>query len=99
MKRFFALALVLGFALSAVALADHNMDHKMGGTITKVDTAQKTMTVKGKDGKETTIYWNDQTKMEGDAPKEGAMVWYKGETKDGKMWVTWFKTGAAAHKM
>jgi hypothetical protein len=100
MKRFLALAIVLGVALSAVALADHKMDDKtMSGTITKVDNAQKMMTVKDKSGKEWTIYWNDQTKIEGAAPKEGAMIWFKADTKDGKMWATWVKTGDAAHKM
>jgi hypothetical protein len=99
MKRFLALALVLGVALSTVALADHMGGGKsMGGTITKVDAAQKVMTVKDKSGKEWTIYWNDQTKVEGDAPKEGAMVHFKATSKDGKMWATWVKT-EAPHKM
>ena len=98
MKRFLAMALVLGVALSAVALAgDQKMDDKtMSGTISKVDNAQKMMTVKDKAGKEWTIYWNDSTKVEGGAPKEGAMVWFKADTKDGKMWATWVKTGDAA---
>jgi len=102
MKRFLAAALVIGFAISAVALAgDHKMggDHAMSGTITKVDNAQKMMTVKDKAGKEWTIYWNDQTKVEGDAPKEGAMVHFKAETKDGKMTASWVKTGDSGHKM
>ena len=100
MKRFFAVALVLGIALSAAALAgEGKMDgKKMSGTITKVDDAQKMMMVKDSSGKETAIYWNDATKIEGGAPKEGAMVWYSATSKDGKMWATWVKTGEA-HKM
>ncbi|HEY7112583.1 MAG TPA: hypothetical protein VIA45_06580 [Thermoanaerobaculia bacterium] len=102
MKRFLAAALVIGFAISAVALADHNKmggDKAMSGTVTKVDSAQKMMTVKDKAGKEWTIYWNDQTKMEGDAPKEGGMVHFKAATKDGKMMASWVKTGESGHKM
>jgi hypothetical protein len=100
MKRFLALALVLGVALSAVALAnDAKMGGKsMGGMVTKVDEAGKMMMVKDKAGKEWTIYWNDSTKVEGGAPKEGAMVHFKAETKDGKMMASWVKT-EAAHKM
>jgi hypothetical protein len=101
MKRFLAAALVIGFAMTAVALADHNkMGGKgMSGTVTKVDAAAKTITVKDKDGKESTIYWNDQTKIDGGTPKEGSMIHYKAETKDGKMWATWVKSGDSGHKM
>jgi hypothetical protein len=100
MKRFLALALVLGVALSAVALAnDAKMGGKaMSGTVTKVDEAGKMMTVKDKAGKEWTIYWNDSTKVEGGTPKEGSMVHFKAETKDGKMTASWVKT-EAPHKM
>jgi hypothetical protein len=100
MKRFLAAALVLGVALSAVALAgEHKMSGKtMSGTVTKVDEAGKMMTVKDKAGKEWTIYWTDATKVEGGAPKEGAMVHFKAETKDGKMTASWVKT-EAPHKM
>ena len=102
MKRFLAAALVIGFAISAVAFAgEHKMsgEKSMAGTISKVDSAQKMMTVKDKAGKEWTIYWTDQTKMEGAAPKEGDMVHFKAATKDGKMTASWVKTGAATHKM
>jgi hypothetical protein len=102
MKRFLALAIVLGVSVSSLALARESKmagDKTMSGTITKVDSAQKMMTVKDKAGKEWTIYWNDSTKVEGDAPKEGAMVWLKADSKDGKMWATWIKTGDAKHKM
>ena len=101
MKRLLAVALVLGVALSAVALAgDEKMgDKTMSGTITKVDSGQKMMMVKDKSGKEWSIYWNDSTKVEGDGPKEGVMVWFKATEKDGKMWATWVKTEAAKGKM
>ena len=102
MKRLLAAFLVVGFALSAAAFADDakKMDGKtMSGTITKVDGDQKMMMVKDKSGKEWTIYWNADTKVEGEGPKEGAMVWFKATEKDGKMWATWVKTGDAKGKM
>jgi hypothetical protein len=102
MKRFLVACLVVGIALSAVALAG---EHKMGdkakaGTIVKVDNDQKMMVVKSATGSDQwTIYWNADTKVEGDAPKEGAMVSFKAAEKDGKMWATWVKTGEAKSKM
>jgi hypothetical protein len=101
MKRFLAIALVVGVALSAIALADDAKmgGKKMSGTISKVDNDQKMMVVKDKSGKEWSIYWNDSTKVEGGAPKEGAMVWFTAAEKDGKMWATWVKTGEAKGKM
>jgi len=101
MKRFLAIAVVLGLALSSIALAgDAKMgDKPMTGSITKVDADQKMMMVKDKSGKEWSIYWNDSTKVEGGAPKEGATVWFKAAEKDGKMWATWVKTEAAKGKM
>ena len=101
MKRFLAIAIVLGVALSSIALAgdDKMGDKTMSGSITKVDGDQKMMMVKDKSGKEWSIYWNDSTKVEGGAPKEGATVWFKAAEKDGKMWATWVKTEAAKSKM
>jgi hypothetical protein len=95
MKRFAAISLVVFFALTAVAFAEHDkMDgKKMSGKITKVDNDQKMMIVTDKSSKEWTIYWNADTKVEGAAPSEGAMVWFKAMEKDGKMWATWVKTG------
>ena len=102
MKRVLALSVVLALCLSAVTLAGHKMGKKAGkmsGTITKVDNDQKMMIVKDKAGKESTIYWNADTKVEGDGPKEGAKVWFTAAEKDGKMWATWVKSGAAKGKM
>ena len=95
MKRFLALALVLGVALSAVALAgDAKMGGKsMGGMVTKVDEAGKMMMVKDSAGKESAVYWTDATKVEGGELKEGSLVHYKGAAKDGKMWASWVHVG------
>jgi hypothetical protein len=101
MKRVLAISVVLALCLGAVALAEKKMDKdgRMKGTITKVDNAQKMMTVKDKSGKEWTIYWNADTKVEGDSPKEGARVKFKATEKDGKMWASWVKTGEPRAKM
>lgn len=100
MKKVLSLVAVALVCAAVVALAgdDKMGDKKMGGkamagTITKVDMAGKMMTVKGADGKESDLYWNDSTKVEGGDLKEGSMVHYKGSEKDGKMWATWVHVG------
>ncbi len=104
MKKVFALSLVAVLCLAVVAIAgdDKMSDKKMGGmsgTITKVDMAGKMMMVKDSAGKESAVYWNDTTKVEGGDVKEGAMVQYKGTSKDGKMWASWVKVGGDMKKM
>ena len=101
MKKVFALSLVAVLCLAVVAVAGDDkmagkgkMDGKaMEGTITKLDMAGKMMMVKDSAGKESTVYWTDTTKVEGDELKEGSMVHYKGAEKDGKMWATWVHVG------
>jgi len=56
-KLFGVLSVALALCLGAV-LAD-----ELSGTITKVDTAKKTITVKGEDGKETTHDAADDVKV------------------------------------
>ncbi len=97
MKKVLALVVVAVLCTAVVALAGDDKT-KMGGksmegTISKVDMAGKMMMVKGADGKEAAIYWNDSTKVEGGELKEGSLVHYKGAEKDGKMWATWVHVG------
>ena len=103
MKKVLALAAVAFLCAAFVALADGDKG-KMGGksmegTITKVDMAGKMMMVKGADGKETEVYWNDSTKVQGEEMKEGATAHYKATSKDGKMWATWVHVGEMKGKM
>ena len=101
MKKVFALSLVAVLCIAVVAVAGDDkmagkgkMDGKsMEGTISKLDTAGKMMMVKDSAGKETAVYWNDSTKVEGGELKEGSMVHYKGAAKDGKMWASWVHVG------
>jgi hypothetical protein len=93
MKKALALAVVLVFC-AALGLA-HGSDAKgkaTEATISKLDTAGKSMVVKTADGKEMTIYWNDETKVEG-VLKEGETVHVKSSEKDGKTWATWVHVG------
>ncbi len=102
-KRFWAISVVLAVCLGSVMLAGEKMGAMSGknvnGSITKVDSDMKMMIVKDESGKEVTVYWNADTKVEGAAPSEGAMVSFKAVEKDGKMWATWVKTGETKPKM
>jgi Cu/Ag efflux protein CusF len=103
MKKVFALSIVLAFCLGVVALAqdspssDTQKSEKMSGkmvtgTVTRVDSTAKMMTVKDDQGQEHTVYWNDSTKVDGGSPTEGAKVSFSTMEKDGKTWATSIKT-------
>lgn len=88
MKKMLGLAVV--FALSAaigLANAEHGKGTSTEATITKLDSAAKSMVVKTADGKEMTIYWNESTKVKGEL-KEGETVHVRTSEKDGKTWAT-----------
>ncbi len=100
MKKILALSVVAVFCavVSLAAEGKKPMGKTMEGTITKVDTAAKMMTVKDSAGKETAVYWNDSTKVGGDEMKEGAVVHYRGTEQDGKMTAKWLHVGALGAK-
>ena len=101
MKKILALSAV-AVLCAVVALAGDEkkpMGKMDSGTITKVDMAGKMMMVKDSAGKETSVYWNDTTKVSGDEMKEGAMVHWAGMEKDHKMWATKVHVGEMKHKM
>lgn len=96
MKKVIGLSVVAILCLAFVAVAggDKKMaGSKVEGTISKLDTAGKMMTVKDSAGKETDFYWNDSTRVEGGELKEGATVHLKAAEKDGKMWASWVHVG------
>jgi hypothetical protein len=106
MKKILALSVMAVLCAVVVLAGDEKMGDKkmmggktMEGTISKMDAAGKMMMVKDSAGKETAVYWNDTTKVAGDAMKEGSMVHWKGMEKDGKMWATWVHVGEMKHKM
>jgi hypothetical protein len=100
MRKIWALSLVAVLCLAVVAIAgEDKMGAKpMEGKITKVDMAAKTLIVTDAAGKESTLYWNETTKVEGGELKEGETLHYKAMEKDGKMWATWLHVGEM-HKM
>ena len=91
MKKAFAVSLALMLCLSAIALAapndDKNMQATVSGTITKVDAAAKTLTIKEASGNETTVYWDESTRVSGDL-KEGSMAQVSVSDKDGRKLAT-----------
>jgi len=98
MKRVLALCVVLAVCLGSAVLAqDSEKSEKMAGkmvtgTVTKVDSTAKMMTVRDNTGKETTVYWDDSTKVDGGSPTEGATVAFTAVEKDGKTLATAIKT-------
>jgi cobalamin-dependent methionine synthase I len=97
MKKLIAMAVAVILVLGGSTLASAHSTHKgaphVSGTITAWDDATKQVTVKDSTGKEHSLTWNDQTKVEG-APKVGehASVTYTKE-KDGKMMATHIHVG------
>lgn len=88
MKRVLALAAVFAFvAAIGLANAEHGKGNATEATITKLDSAGKSMVVKTADGKEMTIYWNESTKVKGEL-KEGETIHVRTSEKDGKTWAT-----------
>ncbi len=71
MRKALTVSLALLLCLSAIALA---ADKTVQGTITRVDTAGKMLTVKDTSGKEVTVAWTDSTKITGGELTEGATV-------------------------
>ena len=94
MRKVLAFSVAAIVCLAGAAHADDKMagGKTMEGTISKVDMAGKMMMVKGADGKDSAVYWDATTKVEGDV-KEGSKVHYKGEMKDGKMMASWVHVG------
>jgi hypothetical protein len=88
MKRAIAVCAVALICLSALAVAapDNPKDLSISGTISRVDTAGKSMVVKDSAGKETTVYWTDSTSINGGELREGTPVKVSVTEKDGKTW-------------
>lgn len=90
LSRFLALAALLVFAIRAaddVATAVH-------GTITKLDSATKTMVVKTKDGTEHTVHFVDKTAVWGaDKTAAGAKDAFKGLSEGSEVVVHYTEKG------
>lgn len=93
MKKFFALAVAVTFALFLPTIAAAKEGHKsstphFSGTITSWDDNAKQGSVKDSAGKEHSFGWNEKTTLSG-TPKVGehASIKYS-KDKDGKIWAT-----------
>jgi hypothetical protein len=96
MKKVLSLAVALVFC-AAVGLA-HGRHGGTSATISKLDMASKSMVVKTADGKEMTIYWNDQTRLRGSDLKEGETIRFRSSDKDGKTFASSVYVGAKPKK-
>jgi hypothetical protein len=74
--------------LAAVAVAAPDTNKTIIGTITKIDNAAKSMVVKDTSGTETTIYWNEGSKVDGGELREGSTVKVDTKDQDGKTMAT-----------
>jgi Cu/Ag efflux protein CusF len=99
MKKALTLAAlaILTVSIAAVA-ADKPKSSAAGektatGTIAKVDSAAKSLTVTDSKGTSWTFLWNDSTRILGGELKEGATVQVGYTEGDGKMWATWIRAG------
>jgi hypothetical protein len=89
MRKVLALAVVTMFCatLGLALVPGDKAGMMLEGTITKLDMTGRSMVVKSADGKETTVYWNEATKLEG-VLKEGSTVHLSTMEKDGKTWAS-----------
>ncbi len=77
MRKALTVSLALLLCLSAIALAGDKQaaaDKTIQGTITRMDTAGKMLTVKDTSGNESSVAWNDATRITGGELREGATV-------------------------
>ena len=97
MKKVSMLAVL---ALIAVAVALPAGETKKGeklvsGTISRLDTANRTMAVTDAKGASWTIQWSDSTKVLGGELKEGATVQLGCTESENQHWATWIKVAEA----
>jgi hypothetical protein len=92
MKKALGVALAAVIVLSAVAMANQSTqataDKSISGTISRLDTAAKSMVIKDTTGKEVTVFWDDATRVNGGELREGSQVEVKAKDQDGKNFAT-----------
>ncbi|MGE5275831.1 MAG: hypothetical protein ACM3SU_02445 [Acidobacteriota bacterium] len=86
MKKALGVALAAVIVLSAVAMATG--DKAVSGTISRLDTASKSMVIKDTTGKEVTVFWDDATRVTGGELREGSQVEVQTKDQDGKNFAT-----------
>ena len=87
MRKVAAIMAIAVVCLAAVAVAAPDTK-TIVGTITSIDNASKSMVVKDTAGTETTVYWNDASKVAGGELREGSTVKVDVKDQDGKSFAT-----------
>ncbi|HEY7112706.1 MAG TPA: hypothetical protein VIA45_07210 [Thermoanaerobaculia bacterium] len=88
MRKVAAIMAIAVVCLAAVAVAAPDTNKTIIGTITRIDNASKSMVVKDTAGTETTVYWNDASKVDGGELREGSTVKVDTKDQDGKTFAT-----------
>lgn len=93
-------SLVTAFALLLVAIAasaepGKTPEKMISGSIARLDTASRTITVADAKGVQWTILWNDSTRVLGGELKQGQAVQLGYVESEGKNWATWIRVGEA----
>jgi hypothetical protein len=65
--------------MAALALAE---DRTITGTVTRIDSSAKSMSVKDASGSELTVSWDNATKLDSGLPQEGSTVTVTFDGKD-----------------
>jgi hypothetical protein len=93
MKRMSVLA-VLAFVTFAIALPageSKKGEKVVSGTISRLDTANRSMAVADAKGVTWTIQWSDSTRVLGGELKEGASVQLGCTESENQHWANWIK--------
>jgi hypothetical protein len=97
MKR---VSMLVALAVLAISIAVPAGEVKKGeklvsGTISRLDTANRSMTVTDSKGASWTIQWSDSTRVLGGELKEGAAVQLGCTESENQHWATWIKVSEA----
>ena len=100
MKKSLILSVASMLVFGSLAFANSGAKASHGGnargTVAAVDQTAKTFVLKDAAGKDTTVSWNDATKVQGGALKEGEQVQVRTMEKDGHQVATSISIAAPA---
>ena len=86
---------LLFLAVVAAAGPGQKPEKMISGSIARLDTATRTLTVADAKGVQWTILWNDSTRVLGGELKPGQPVQLGYLESDSKNWATWIRVGEA----
>jgi hypothetical protein len=94
-------SMLVAFALLCIAIVTsgagqgQKSEKMISGSIARLDTATRTLTVADAKGVQWTILWNDSTRVLGGELKPGQPVQLGYVESDSKNWATWIRVGEA----